>query len=330
MENKKVKTKKVNYNPAKDGSKKNLVLIGGFASAVIIIAALIFMTLSSLFSTETYYVLNQNVRANQQILPQMVTPIEAAEGTSPVHSLSMEEIQRGNIFSKYPLYAGDVVSRSNSGPLSDMTAGIPDDWVITSFTMNSTDAAGGILKKGDYADLIGVDAEEGTGAQYIFNNMMILEIKFLNEEYNGGLEGQTVVGETIHYTVGLPPEAAAYLHDALSKYPVVKLVKAPIEVNYQKRNLSKLKAPFKYGSEVGNIDVFEGTDPTFTEVERDEKGRPINKAAIDEKRQEVLDEVNKEVQNEQPTQTPDEEQTEVQNGVQNEEQTEQPVDNDQN
>lgn len=306
MENKKVKvkTKKVNYNPANDGSKKNLVLISGAAVAVIALSIVIFMTLSSLFSTETYYVLNENVKAKQQITPEMVISRETAEGTSPVNALSMEEIQRGGVYSRYPLYAGDVISRSNSGPLSDITAGIPDDWVVTSFTINSTDAVGGILGKGDYADLIGINTEKGTGAQYIFNNLMILETKFLNEEYNGGLEGQTVVGETIHYTVGLPSDAAAYLHDALSKHDVIKLVKAPQEINYQDRDVSGLNKPFNYNSEVGNIDVFEGTDPTFTQVERDEDGRPISN--LDEERQEVLDEINDEIQNEE---TPESEET---------------------
>lgn len=301
MENKKVKvkTKKVNYNPANDGSKKNLILIGGAAVAVIALSIVIFMTLSSLFSTETYYVLNENVKAKHQITPEMVIPRETAEGTAPINALSMEEIQRGGVYSRYPLYAGDVISRSNSGPLSDITAGIPDDWVVTSFTINSTDAVGGILGKGDYADLIGINPDTENGAQYIFNNLMILETKFLNEEYNGGLEGQTVVGETIHYTIGLPADAAGYFHDALTEHSVIKLVKAPQEINYQDRDVSNLKKPFNYNTEVGNIDVFEGTDPTFTQVERDENGRPI--IDIEEERQEVLDEINEEIQGEATT-----------------------------
>lgn len=274
------KVKKVNYNPGDKASRKNLVLIGGAATAIIVISAIIFLTLTSLFSTESYYVLNTNVKAKQQITPEMVEMRETAEGTAPVHALSMEEIQRGGVYSKYPLLAGDVVARSNAGPLSGTPLGIPDDWLVTSFTINSTDAVGGILGKGDYADLLGVMSSDSGGeagsAQYIFNNLLILEVKFINEELDGEAEGKTVVGEVMHYTVGLPADKVAFLHSALEQYDIIKMVKAPTEVNYTKRNLLNLKDSFRYGPSVGNIDVFEGSDPTFTEIKRDKDGRPIN------------------------------------------------------
>lgn len=298
----KIKTKKINYNPGRSGSRKNLILVSGAALFVIVLSAVIFMTLSSLFSTETYYVLNTNVKAKQQITPEMVVARETAAGTGPIHALSMEEIQRGGVYSKYPLFAGDVIASSNAGPLSGIPLGIPDDWLVTSFTINSTDAVGGILGKGDYADLLGINED---GAQYIFNNILILEVKFLNDEYDGALEGQTVVGETMHYTVGLPAESVAYLHDALNKYEIVKLVKSPTEVNYKERDLDKLKGPFKYDSSIGNIDVFEGTDPTFTEIERDEDGRPISQSVEDDfdKNEEGYEkeELDEELNDEQPS-----------------------------
>lgn len=282
---KKKAPKKVNYNPSDKASRKNLVLIGGAAAAIIAISAVIFITLTSLFSTESYYVLNTNVKAKQQITPEMVEMRETAEGTSPVHALTMEEIQRGGVYSKYPLLAGDVVARSNAGPLSGTPLGIPDDWVVTSFTINSTDAVGGILGKGDYVDLLGIieDDSKGKGdTQFIFNNMLILEVKFLNEEIDGELDGKTVVGEVMHYTVGLPVDKVAYLHSAMTRYEKIKMVKAPTEVNYQKRNLKGLDSAFNYGPNTGNIDVFEGSDPTFTEIKRDKNGKPINKSTEEE------------------------------------------------
>lgn len=281
MELKKTKKTKVTFNPKKDGSKKNLVLMGGIATAVIVCSILLFNLLSSLFSTEVYYVLNQDVRSKQQITYDMVTPQETAKGTGPANAISMEEIQRGNVFSKYPLYASDPVLRSNSGPSSSVNAGIPDDWAITSFTINSTDAVGGILGKGDYADLMGINEEKG-GAQYILNNMMILEVTFLNQEYDGSSLNGPVVGEVIHYTVGLPPEYVAFLHDALNDYENIKLIKAPYEVNYTERDLAKLKGAFNYDERTGNLDVFEGSDPAFTEIKRDANGKPIREAEIEE------------------------------------------------
>lgn len=276
----KKKAQKVNYSPGEAGAKKNLVFVVGAAVAVVFFAAAIFILLSSMFSTENYYVLNTNVRAKQEITAEMVEPRETAEGTAPVHSLSMEDIQRGGVFSRYPLYAGDVVAKSNAGPLAGSTLGIPDDWVVTSFSINSTDAVGGTLGKGDYVDLLGINDEDG--AQYIFNNLLILDVKFINEEYDGMYDGQTIVGETMHYTVGLPADRAAYLHSALDSYGNIKIIKAPLEINYADRNVSNLDEAFKYGPETGNMDVMEGTDPTFTEVERDENGKPVSKGNADE------------------------------------------------
>ena len=274
-------------------SRKNLVLIGGAITLVIILSAIIFVTLSSLFSTESYYVLNQNVKAKQQITPEMVVARETAAGTGPINALKMEHIQRGGVYSRYPLYAGDVVSNSNAGALSGQSLGIPDDWSVTSFSINSTDAVGGTLGKGDYIDIMGVNAN---GAQYIFNNLLILEVKFVNEEYDGNLDGQTIVGETIHYTVGMPAEDVAYFQSALFNYMqgdasgVIRIIKAPYVINYADRDVSGLDQAFKYGPNIGNIDLIEGTDPTFTDVERDEDGRPINvKIELEKKVEEVVE-----------------------------------------
>jgi len=282
------RSKKAKFTGEKS-SKKNLVLISGATLLVIVLSAIIFATLTSLFTTENYYVLNSNVRAKQEITPEMVVSRETAAGTAPVNSLTMEEIQRGGVYSRYPLYAGDVVSYSNAGPLSGQSLGIPDDWSVTSFSINSTDAVGGILGKGDYIDIIGVNDQ---GTQYLFNNVMVLEVKFVNEEYQENTEGQTIVGETMHYTVGMPAEDVAYFQSALYEYiegensGSVKIVKAPYILNYADRDVSDLDSAFKYGPETGNIDLFEGTDPTFTDVERDETGKPVNQIDLEENKEE--------------------------------------------
>lgn len=285
------RVKKVKFTGEKS-SRKNLILVGGSVLLVVILSAAIFATLTSLFSTENYYVLNSNVRAKQEITPDMVVARETAAGTAPVNALDMETIQRGGIYSRYPLYAGDVISHSNVGPLSGQSLGIPDDWGVTSFSIDSTDAVGGILGKGDYIDIVGINSQ---GAQYIFNNLLILEAKFVNEEIGENVDGQTVVGEIMHYTVGMPAKDIAYLHSALFNYSqgedpgVIRIVKAPYEINYAERNVSELDKPFKYGPEIGNIDLIEGTDPTFTDIERDETGRPIKKAEIEDEVESFVD-----------------------------------------
>lgn len=272
---------KVKFNPSESGSKKNLILIFGAALLVIVLSAAIFLTLSSLFSTESYYVLNTNVKAKQQITADMVVPRETAKGTGPVNALKMEEIQRGDVFSKYPLYAGDVVALSNAGPLAGQSLGIPDDWVVTSFSTTSTDAVGGILGKGDYVDILGISE---AGSKFIFNNLLILEVKFVNEEVDGKLDGQTVVDEAMHYTVGMPAEQAAYFHSALYNYEnegKIKIIKAPTLLNYSDRDVTELDDVFKYDDEISNFDGFDGTDPTFTDIERDEDGKPLESNTVE-------------------------------------------------
>lgn len=272
------KIKKAKFN-GETSSRKNLVLVSSAIIASIGFAAIIFVTLSSLFSTESYYVLNENVKAKQAITPEMVVSRETASGTAPVNSLDMETIQRGGVFSMYPLYAGDVISASNAGSLSGQSLGVPDDWGVTSFTINSNDAVGGTLGKGDYIDIMGIN---GNGAQYIFNNLLILDTKFVNEEIDVNAEGRTIVGELIHYTVGLPAEDLAYFESAMYNYSdgeesgLIKVIKAPYVVNYTDRDVSELDKPFKYNSSTGNLDIIEGTDPTFTDIERDKDGRPVS------------------------------------------------------
>lgn len=285
------KAKKAKFT-GENTSRKNLVLVGGAIILVIALAAVIFVTLSSLFSTENYYVLNENIKAKQEITPEMLVVRETASGTGPVNALTMEEIQRGGIYSRYPMYAGDVISYSNSGELSGQSLGIPDDWSVTSFSINSTDAVGGTLGKGDYIDIIGINE---SGSQYIFNNLLVLEVKFVNAELEENTEGQTIVGETMHYTVGMPAEDIGYFHSALYNFEnssdsgsgSVKIIKAPYEINYTDRDVSDLDEPFLYSPEIGNIDLIEGTDPTFTDVERDESGRPVEQAGQVEEVEEV-------------------------------------------
>lgn len=267
------KTKKVKFNPDNGGSKKNLILVIASAIGVFLMSALIFVTLSSLFSTETYYVLNTNVKAKQLITPDMVASRETASGTGPVNAINMSEIQQGKTYSKYPLYAGDIIANSNAGELAGSSVGIPDDWSTTSFSITSTDALGGILGKGDYVDILGVSEE---GSRYIINNLLILEVKFVNEEYDGKLDGQTVIGEAMHYTVGMPADTIGYFHSALEDYKTIKMIKSPRSLEYAKRDVSDLDDVFKFGPQIGNTDLFKGTDPTFTDIERDENGKPLS------------------------------------------------------
>lgn len=270
---KKTKGSKLNISTSTTPkSKKNLIVVATASLAVIVIAAAVFVSLSTAFSTETYYILNQNVPAKQEITIDMVSAQETSKNTGPANAISMEEIQRGGLFAKYPLYAGDVIAHSNVGSMADTSSGIPDDWSVTSFTITSDSAVGGVLGRGDYVDLIGINDE---GARYVFNNILILDATFNSQEIDEGDERVTI-GEVIHYTVGMPAEDVAYLHSALHDYDNIKVVKAPASTNYNGRDTSSLDRTFKFGPNVTNKDLLEGSDPTFAPVVRDKNGVPVN------------------------------------------------------
>lgn len=276
---KKTKPKKVSLSQV-DGKRKNLIVYAVGAIVTVAFALAIFVGLSATFSTESYYVLTQDVPAKTQITADIVVEQETAKGTAPSNALSMSEIQQGGLYARYPLYRGDVIASSNVGPASDTSLGIPDDWSVTSFNISSSDAVGGVLGRGEYVDIIGVNDD---GARYIFNNVLVLDATFSSQELSNKDEQTTVIDELVHYTVGMPAEDVAILHSALHDYDNIKVVKAPANVRYNQRDVSGLDRSFKFGPGVGNKDLLEGSDPSFSEVIRDERGVPINESTCGSK-----------------------------------------------
>lgn len=267
------------------GKKKNIVIVSILGILTAAIAIGIFVGLSTIFSTDTYYVLSTNVSAKQAITPAMVVERETGKGTAPANALTAEQIVSGNLYARYPLHAGDVISTSNTGPANDVHLGVPDDWAITSFSIAADNAVGGILVRGDYVDLLGINTEENIEedlidgqARYIFHNLMLLDVAYTSDIVEEGLDPATVgrVGELLHYTVALPAEDVAMLHSALVIYDEIRLVKAPMNTIYGARDTSDLGRIYLFNKSVPNKDVIVGTDPTFSQVLRDSQMRPVN------------------------------------------------------
>lgn len=254
-------------------NKQNILVLGVIGLIVVIVAGTIFVGVSQALSQESYYVLIDDVTAKSPITTTMVVERTTAKGSAPQNALDYNEIQQGNLYARYALYQGDVVSWSNAGPASDTSLGIPDDWAVTTFNVSSDNAVGGSLGRGEYIDIMMVS--EGT-SRYAFNNVLILEARTSNQEVTS--EEVTEIGEVVQYTVGMPSEEIAILHAAIDEAMDVIVVKAPMNVKYGDRETSGLGGSYRFDEGVGNIDLFLGSDPTFTPVIRDEKGRPINSA----------------------------------------------------
>ena len=265
------KARKVGSTKPKKSSSN--LLVGGIAVILLVSITMIsYFAFSAVFETDTYYVLNTDVVARQEITVDMLSEQETSLGSAPKNEIGMERVQQGGVFAKYPLYAGDVLSTSNAGSLELSSLGIPDSWAITSIDIPAGSAVGGALMRGDFIDILGVNED---GARYIFNNVLVLDVSYSSQEITSG--DSTIIDNLIRFTLGMPAEDIAMLHSANFDYEGLLLTKAPSSVMYAGRNTTGLEQTFKFGDTVLNKDLFEGADPTFSPVVREENLVPVNK-----------------------------------------------------
>lgn len=266
--------KKENINTNQYKPKKNLAFVAGASLGIVLIAGALFWVLSQVLATDVYYVLRQDIPAKTQVTSDMITPITTAKGTAPQNAISNKQVAQGTVYSRIPLSAGDVLSSSNTGLNIDTTLGIPDTWGVTSFNINADNAAGGNISRGQYFDIIGVNSE---GAQYLFYNVLTLDVKGGQQSSTVNAQGQVVqLGETVQYVVGMPSDKIPLLHAAIKKFDSIQLVLSPKSLSYEKRNTEYLNGQATVSSSTKGSDLFTGTDSSFSNVLRDDNGRPVN------------------------------------------------------
>lgn len=168
----------------KDKSRKiGSIFSGGktwFAFAVLIAvaaAAVVFGVLSQAVATTTYYVLSKDVPANNQILDSMLTEVQTSKGTAPGNAMTLGEIKRTPTYAKYALKKGDIVSPSNTGPLTPLTEGIPANFTIASFSADAKDAVSGKIATGNYIDVIATSNDaNGNVAKTILRHVRVVDV----------------------------------------------------------------------------------------------------------------------------------------------------------
>lgn len=251
-----------------------LVLIGSFT------------LIRNIYQTETYYVLNQDVPTRTQISPDMLSPVVTSEGSAPINAKGVADIQGGGVFSRFPLVAGDILTNSNVSMdgQGDIANGIPDTWVVTSFSVGADNAVGGRIRRGDYFDMLVADSD---GSFYPFVNMLALDttVSLSSASSNAAADTEEAhAGQTTQYVVGMSPGDAARLHQVVDAYGgSLKLILAPRQNQYAAPQLGEYSGVFLYEPDRGFVDetnspknMGEGTDYTFSPKDRDEFGRPLN------------------------------------------------------
>lgn len=255
---------------------RNNKLIYALIAALMVVAFVLTLTIiRGIAQTETYYVLKEDVPTRSQVTPEMLTPVTTSAGSAP-RARSVADVQGGTIFTKFPLTAGDVLTDSNSGAREDISTGVPDNWVITSFSVMADDAVGGRIRRGVYFDVMVVD---DTGSYYPFVNMLALDttVSLNNASSNQAAETQEAAkGQTTQYVVGLPPDQAAELQ-TIAKKGGIKLLLSPRQNEYNQPRLADYAGTFKYSGNPKNAG--KGTDYSFTPLKRDAFGRPMAQEA---------------------------------------------------
>lgn len=254
--------------------KNNIFLLGLAGVLGLGIASVVLMLFLNLIQTETYYVLKEDVPSRAVIYPEMLEPVVVSKGGAPETALTIADVQSGGVFASHPLLIGDILTASNVGSREDISTGVPDEWVITNFSVQADSAVGGRIQRGYYFDLLVADAN---GGFYPFVNVLALDTTV---SLSGASSADAVnteeatAGQTTQYVVGMTPENAAKLHQVMAVYGNnVKLVLSPRQNEYEKPRISDYEGIFTY--EVGDqpINLGIGTDYTFTVLERDAFGR---------------------------------------------------------
>lgn len=235
-----------------------------------------FFLLNSVASTTTYYVLNQQVPARTQVTPEMLQSVVTSAGSAPANALTVADVSAKPTYTKFALNRGDILTSSNTGGLTPIAAGIPDTFVVASFTAPAENAVAGRIQRGNYIDVIAVSSDPTTGderAKYVLRNVLVLDV---NPDLSSVSEAATADGSDPNatasdsaaarggipslYTVGLSPDDAAKL--ALVANDTIHVVLSPAQNAANgagAADIAKNQADVFGNEEVGDSGA--GTDP---------------------------------------------------------------------
>jgi Flp pilus assembly protein CpaB len=220
-----------------------LFILGGIS--MLITVGIVFAILSTVTQTTKYYVLSHDVKARDQITAQDLQEVTISANGAP-RSYGLAQVQQSQLFAKYNLSAGDVLSDSNvTDKLTDIRAGLPTNYVVASFTAAPASAASGKIQSGDYVDLYVInDSSSDQNTSHMFlQHVLVLDAQANLDNANDSTAAadtsstsgttdaasgdasaadaaNTRQGIPSLFTVGLSQENAARLILADSKYTI--------------------------------------------------------------------------------------------------------------
>lgn len=213
--------------------KKKPIKSGNIIIIIAIIAGLLGLFISSatflknISKTETYYVLKEDVPAQTLITEDMLQPVSTSAGSEPKNILSKADVLSENYYTKIAFQAGEygvpvplTAVQKEGETTSGLQAQIPEDWVVTSFSISSDKAVSGQLLTGDFFDML-VVTDQGTFTPFI--NTPVLNTTLSSQTVSNPNGGSTYTTETVQYVIGLPADQAARLQHILGTFDNIVL-----------------------------------------------------------------------------------------------------------
>ena len=270
------------------------------AVAGLLTGVIFFVIASQVTATTKYYVLNSDIPARTQITEAVVQEVVTSTGGQPPTSLSESDIISGQLYSKYALDFGDILTPSNVDFIEPIDTGLPDGFVTGTFSVPASMAAGGKIARGNYIDLITVVTDSQTGelsAGYTLQHALVVDAT-IDLDSAAGAEATASVdesGDTIApaaetssirngiptmYTLGLNQRDAAKLALSITNSQIYVVLSAEQESGVA---ISDTDITITIDDIRGMIsDSGEGTDNKFGLGQtEEEKQAAIDKAAAE-------------------------------------------------
>lgn len=244
-------------------------------------AIVTFVILQGSLAKGSYWVVTEDVSARTQITSAILEEKVVDADAVPENALNVNEVTSAT-YALYALQAGDILTSSNVGGLSSLYDGLPDDFVISSFTADPSSAAAGVIARGDYIDIIAVISDSsvtgssGYTASYILQNVLVVDSS-LSIDSSGGTttdDGKTV--PTL-YTVGLSSENAARL--AIAQQYDLYVVLSPLDKDGNPIYRSDLGTTAVEGILGSAPNAGEGTDNSFSTDDKSSSSASASESA---------------------------------------------------
>ena len=140
----------------------------------------------------TYYVMKNDVTARTQITMGMLTPVSTSATGVPPTALSLNSFAKGNLYTKIPLKAGDVVSSSVVGQWQSLTSTLPDGFMVSSLKISPENAVGGRVKAGDYIDIAAINNGGHASAKIVLHHVLVLDVTVTPGSISSAANSNTV------------------------------------------------------------------------------------------------------------------------------------------